>query len=41
MGGDEVFAKCWDFKPSIKEYMNKHNIPNYRALEEDFRIKES
>lgn len=28
-GGDEVQKECWDTKPSIKEWMNKNNVPNY------------
>jgi len=29
MGGDEVSGKCWETRPSIKEYMAKHNISDY------------
>jgi len=32
LGGDEVLTDCWDERPSIKEYMKKHNIPDYKAL---------
>lgn len=39
-GGDEVQGDCWDKKPSIKEWMNKNNIPNYKALQEYFRERQ-
>jgi hexosaminidase len=32
LGGDEVQESCWDERPSIKEYMKQHNIPDYKAL---------
>ena len=32
MGGDEVNSECWNFKPSIKEFMNANNISNYTQL---------
>lgn len=39
-GGDEVNTKCWESKSSIKEWMNKNNIPNYAALQEYFRKRQ-
>jgi hexosaminidase len=32
LGGDETNDKCWDAKPSIKEYMVANNISNYIEL---------
>lgn len=37
LGGDEANANCWDYKPSIKEYMQAHNISNYSELQADYR----
>jgi N-acetyl-beta-hexosaminidase len=28
-GGDEISYKCYDLKPSIKEWMDKNGIPGY------------
>ena len=32
LGGDEVIYRCWDTRPSIKEYMNEHGIDSYEDL---------
>lgn len=40
LGGDEVRSVCWDERPSIKEFMKKHNIPDYNALRAYYMEKE-
>lgn len=32
LGGDEVFASCWDQVPAIKTFMKAHNIGSYGEL---------
>lgn len=39
-GGDETVNSCWDFKPSIKEWMVKNNIPTYNDLSIWYRRKQ-
>lgn len=31
-GGDETISSCYDTRPSIKEFMNSHNIKDYIEL---------
>lgn len=39
-GGDEVVKSCYDSRPSIKEFMDKNNIPDYTALEVYYRQRQ-
>lgn len=39
-GGDEVEYKCWDKKPSIKEWMAKNNVKDYDALSVYYRQRQ-
>ena len=32
LGGDDVNPKCFDENPSIKDFMKKNNIADYKAL---------
>lgn len=41
LGGDETNAGCWDYRPSIKEWMKEHAIPNYTELQSYFRKMEA
>jgi len=38
LGGDEISANCWNYKPSIKQFMNEHNISNYSELQSYYRL---
>ena len=29
LGGDEVFASCWNRQPAIRQWMNNHGISTY------------
>lgn len=39
-GGDEISNTCYDQKPSIKEWMNQHNIETYKDLSIYYRKKQ-
>ncbi len=39
-GGDETIESCWDLRPTIKEYMVKHNISTYKQLSTMYRQKQ-
>ena len=37
LGGDEVFASCWNLRPEIKTWMAEHNISTYGQLQMAWR----
>jgi hexosaminidase len=39
IGGDEVVAKQWEENPKIQKFMKKHNLKDYRELQNDFNLK--
>lgn len=39
-GGDEVERSCWDQRPSIKQWMNEHNISTYDDLQVYYRQRQ-
>ncbi|KRW98213.1 Glycoside hydrolase, superfamily [Pseudocohnilembus persalinus] len=41
MGGDEIFEKCWEHRPEIKQWMDLNGIKNYKELEMYFREKQA
>lgn len=40
LGGDEINVNCWDYRPSIKQWMQSHNITSYDDLQTYYRQKE-
>ena len=39
-GGDEIVTKCFDQRPSIKEWMTAHNLEDYTDLEVYYRQRQ-